>query len=83
MKDWNTGSVGFDESMWIEKTEHYQAIEKAKKDAVTYSPSSDFIHKDEINWLLTKERGEAMLVSFFITSAFWLFSALFLYAFFS
>jgi len=61
-----------DESMWIEKTEHYHALEQAKKDAVSYGPDSDFIHKDEISWLLQKERGEAMLAMFFIASFFWL-----------
>lgn len=75
--------VEIDESMWVEKTEHYKALENAKKEAVTYSPNSDFIHKDEIEWLLTKERGEAMLFMFFITSGFWLLVALFIYAFFT
>lgn len=80
------------ESMWTEKTEHYQELQalesqyrQSLQDAARYNGSndSDFIHKDDIHWLLTKERGEAMLVMFFITTFFWSIIGTALYAFFA
>lgn len=81
-----------DESMWTEKTEHYQNLKSLEaqykqvlQDAAKYKGSndSDFIHKNEIQWLLQKERGEAMLMMFFITTFFWGFMGAVLYVFFA
>lgn len=82
--------VDVTDSEWIEKTEHYKAL--SEKDAeiarerrlreidrATYDENSSFIHKEDIEWLLIKERGEIMLVTFIITSAFWACASALLY----
>lgn len=82
--------VEIDESMWKEKTEHYhelKSLESQYKEVIQQtakykgSSDSDFVHKDDIEWLLVKERGEAMVFMFFIAPFFWGMLAILLYVF--
>lgn len=62
------------EDMWKEKTEHYHELlelEARESRLPPKSINSNFIHKDDIEWLLIKERSEAMLITFITTTVFW------------